>query len=138
MKHVEGMEKMNPFDYLNAINSTKKDIMVDDIAEKDYNAFMVNRGLSYFSDTVLYANEMNRFHQLDGRLQFDFLINITRKKKRFSKWFKSTDDENLNVIKEYYGYSNEKAKTVLSLLSINQIEDLKQRIYKGGRTKANK
>ena len=138
MKHVEGMEKMNPFDYLNAINSTKKDIMVDDISEKDYNAFMVNRGLSYFADTVLYANEMNRAHHLDGRLQFDFLINITRKKKRFSKWFKSTDDENLNVIKEYYGYSNEKAKSVLSLLSINQIEDLKQRIYKGGRTKANK
>ena len=126
---------MNPFDYLNAINSTKKDIMVDDISEKDYNAFMVNRGLSYFADTVLYANEMNRAHHLDGRLQFDFLINITRKKKRFSKWFKATDDENLNVIKEYYGYSNEKAKSVLSLLNNKQIENLKHRIYKGGRTK---
>ena len=138
MKLVEGMGKMNPFEYLNAINMTKKDIMVDDISEKDYNAFMVNRGLSYFADTVLYANEMNRAHHLDGRLQFDFLINITRKKKRFSKWFKAADDENLNVIKEYYGYSNEKAKSVLSLLNINQIEDLKQRIYKGGRTKTNK
>ena len=138
MKHVEGTEKMNPFDYLNAINMTKKDIMVDDIAEKDYNSFMVNRGLSYFADTVLYANEMNRHHQIDGRLQFDFFINIIRKKKRFSKWFKSTEDENISILKEYYGYSNEKAKSVLSLLSINQIEDLKQRIYKGGRTKANK
>ncbi len=138
MKHVAGTEKMNPFDYLNAINMTKKDIMVDDIAEKDYNSFMVNRGLSYFADTVLYANEMNRHHQIDGRLQFDFFINIIRKKKRFSKWFKSTEDENISILKEYYGYSNEKAKSVLSLLSINQIEDLKQRIYKGGRTKANK
>jgi len=129
---------MNPFDYLNAINSTKKDIMIDDISEKDYNAFMVNRGLSYFPDTVLYANEMNKQHHIDRRLQFDFLINIIRKKRRFSKWFKATDDENLNVIKEYYGYSNEKAKSVLSLLNINQIEDLKTRIYKGGRTKTNK
>ena len=138
MKHVAGTEKMNPFDYLNAINMTKKDIMVDDIAEKDYNSFMVNRGLSYFADTVLYANEMNRHHQIDGRLQFDFFINIIRKKKRFSKWFKSTEDENISILKEYYGYSNEKAKSVLSLLSINQIEDLKKRIYKGGRTKANR
>ena len=129
---------MNPFDYLNAINMTKKDIMVDDIAEKDYNSFMVNRGLSYFADTVLYANEMNRNHQIDGRLQFDFFINIIRKKKRFSKWFKSTEDENISILKEYYGYSNEKAKSVLSLLNINQIEDLKKRIYKGGRTKANR
>lgn len=129
---------MNPFEYLNAINMTKKDIMTDDIAERGYNSFMVNRGLSYFSDTVLYANEINRVHHIDARLQFDFLINITRKRKRFSKWFKATDDENLNVIKEYYGYSNEKAKAVLSLLNNNQIDDLKQRIYKGGRTKTNK
>tara|TARA_B100001093_G_scaffold474579_1_gene499373 strand:- start:610 stop:999 length:390 start_codon:yes stop_codon:yes gene_type:complete len=129
---------MNPFEYLNAINMTKKDIMVDDIAEKEYNSFMVNRGLSYFSDTVLYANEMNKNHQVDGRLQFDFLINIIRKKKRFSKWFKHTDDESIRVIKEYYGYSNEKAKSVMSLLNKNQIEDLKNRIYKGGRTKSNK
>ena len=81
---------------------------------------------------------MNSRPHLDKILQFDFLINIIRKKRRFSKWFKATDDENLNVIKEYYGYSNEKAKSVLSLLNINQIEDLKTRIYKGGRTKTNK
>ena len=138
MKLVEGMGKMNPFEYLNAINMTKKDIMVDDIAEKEYNSFMVNRGLSYFSDTVLYANEMNKNHHVDSRLQFDFFINIIRKKKRFSKWFKHTDDESIRAIKEYYGYSNEKAKSVLSLLNKNQIEDLKNRIYKGGRTKSNK
>ena len=72
---------------------------------------------------------------VDGRLQFDFLINIIRKKRRFSKWFKATDDENLNVIKEYYGYSNEKAKSVLSLLNDEQLQELKNRIYKGGKRK---
>ncbi len=126
---------MNPFDYLNSINNTKKDIMVDDIAEKDYNAFMVNRGLSYFSDTILMANEMNINHHLESRLQFDFLINIIKKKRRFSKWLKATEVENLSIIKEYYGYSDEKAKSVLSLFGNDQINELKQRIYKGGKRK---
>ena len=126
---------MNPFDYLNAINTSKKDIMVDDIAEKDYNAFMVNRGLSYFADTVLMANEMNINHHLDSRLQFDFLINIVKKKKRFSKWLKANEIENLRVIKEYYGYSDEKAKSVLSLFNDEDINELKNRIYKGGKRK---
>ena len=80
---------MNPFQYLSAINDTKQDIMVDDISEKQYNAFMVNRGLSYFYDTVLLANEMNQRAHLDNRLQFDFFINTIRKKKRFSKRKKS-------------------------------------------------
>ena len=126
---------MSPFDFLNAINYSKKDVMVDDIAEKEYNAFIINKGLSWFADTVIYANEMNRNHHLDGRLQFDFLINIIRKKNRFSKWMKPQEIENLELIKEYYGYSNEKAKSVLTLLSNADIEELKHRIYKGGRTK---
>lgn len=125
----------NPFEYLNSINTTKKDIMVDDIAEKSYVPFMVNRGLSYFPDTILYANEMNLNHHIDHRLQFDFLINIIKKKKRFSKWAKAIDIENLQLIKEYYGYSNEKAKSVLSLLNNEQIEELKIRICKGGKYK---
>lgn len=124
---------MNHFDYLNSINQNKKDIMVDDIAEKQYNAFMVNRGLSYFQDTVIYANEMNRFHHLDNKLQFHFLINIVRKRNRFSKWLKNTDPDSLNVVKEYYGYSNEKARQVLSLFSDGQIEELKKRMNKGGK-----
>ena len=123
---------MNPFEYLNAINTTKKDIMVDDVAEKAYTPFMVNRGLSYFPDTVLFANEMNLNHHLDNRLQFDFFINIIRKKKRFSKWAKASELENIDVIKEYYGYSNEKAKSVLPLFNDEQIEIIKTRIYKGG------
>jgi len=126
---------MNPFEYVKAINNTKKDIMVDDIAEKEYNAFMVNRSLSNFQDTVLYANLMNVNHHIDARLQFDFFINTIRKKNRFSKWLKPLDYKDLDVIKEYYGYSDEKAKSVLSLLNNTQIEELKKRIYKGGRTK---
>jgi hypothetical protein len=124
---------MNPFDYLNAINDTKKDIMVDDIAEKGYAPFMVNRGLSYFNDTVLFANEMNRYHHLNHRLQFDFLINIIRKRKRFSKWMKPDTASDVEVVKEYYGYSNEKARQALTLLTSDQINELKKKVYKGGR-----
>jgi hypothetical protein len=124
---------MNPFEYVNAINMTKKDIMVDDVAEKEYTPFLINRSLSYFADTVLFANEMNRYHHIDHRLQFDFFINIIKKKKRFSKWIKPQEIENLELIKEYYGYSDEKAKSTLSLLNNEQIEELKQRIYKGGK-----
>ena len=123
----------NPFQYLNAINDTKQDLMVDDLAEKSYNSFMVNRGLSYFKDTVLFANEMNRHHHLDSRLQFDFLINIIRKRKRFSKWIKPDTASDVEVVKEYYGYSNEKARQVLTLLTSEQINDLKKKVYKGGR-----
>ena len=124
---------MNPFEYVNAINMTKKDIMVDDLAEKAYNPFMVNRSLSYFQDTVLFANEMNINHSVDKRLQFDFLINMVRKRKRFSKWQKAVSDSDVEVVKEYYGYSNEKARQALTLLTSEQINVLKQKVYKGGR-----
>jgi hypothetical protein len=124
---------MNPFEYLNAINDTKKDIMIDDVAEKGYNAFMVNRGLSYFHDTILIANEMNQKAYLDNRLQFDFLINIVRKKKRFSKWMKQSSVSDVEVVKEYYGYSNEKARQALSLLTPEQLKALEKKVTKGGR-----
>jgi hypothetical protein len=124
---------MNPFEYLKAINDTKKDIMVDDIAEKGYNAYMVNRGLSYFNDTVVIANEMNRYHHIDNRLQFDFYINIVRKRKRFSKWLKPETVSDVEVVKEYYGYSNDKSRQALSLLTSDQINELRKKVYKGGR-----
>ena len=124
---------MNPFEYTNAINYSKKNIMVDDIAEKQYNPFLVNRTLSYFNDTVLMANEMNLNHHLDNRLQFDFFINIIRKKKRFSKWNKPETVSDVEVVKEYYGYSNEKARQVLTLLTSKQIDELKKKVFKGGR-----
>lgn len=126
---------MNPFDFLNAINQTKQNIMVDDLTEKAYSGFMVNRGLSYFPDTVLLANEMNTRHHVDSRLQFDFLINTIRTKKRFSKWVKPDTIEAIDAIKEYYGYSNEKARQVLKVLTKNQIDELKLKVYKGGKTK---
>ena len=124
---------MNPFEYLNAINTTKKDVMVDDLSEKSYNAFMVNRSLSYFHDTILLANEMNMYHHLDNKLQFSFLINTVRKRKRFSKWAKPSNPNDIEVVKEYYGYSNEKARQVLTILSKEQIEELRMKVYKGGR-----
>ena len=124
---------MNPFEYVNAINMTKQDIMVDDLAEKSYNSYMVNRSLSYFNDTVLMANEMNINHHLDNRMKFDFLINMVRKKKRFSKWIKPETVSDVEVVKEYYGYSNEKAKHALSLLTSDQINELKKKVFKGGR-----
>jgi hypothetical protein len=125
-----GMEKtMNPFALISSISNTKIDILEN---EKDYNAFMVNRGLSYFPDTVIYANEMNKFHHLDSRLQYTFLINIIRKRNRFSKWNKSDESEDINAIKEYYGYSNEKARDVLPLLSNKNLNTIKRKINHGG------
>jgi len=124
---------MSPFEFQNEITHGKNDIMIDDLAEKSYNSFMVNRGLSYFPDTVLASNEMNRWHQIDNRLQFDFLINIIRKRKRFSKWDKKQIDGDIEVIKEYYGYSNQKAHQVLSLLTPDQLISLRKKVNKGGR-----
>jgi hypothetical protein len=120
---------VNPFELIKSISNTKKDILEN---EKDYNAFMVNRGLSYFPDTVIYANEMNRFHHLDQRLQYHFLINTIRKRNRFSKWNKSIESDNISAIKQYYGYSNEKARDVLPLLSNENLKYIRGRIQHGG------
>ena len=124
---------MSPFDFLNEINYGKKNIIIDDITEKQYNSFMVNRGLSYFKDTVVIANEMNINNHIDNRLQYDFLINIVRRKKRFSKWNKPETVNDLDVIKEYYGYSNKQAKAVHNLLSSDKIGELRKKVYKGGK-----
>lgn len=124
---------MNPFEFVNAICDSKENLIVDDISEKSYNPFMVNRSLSYHYDTVLLASEMNQRAFLDKKLQFDFLINTVRKKKRFAKWSKPESSDDLEVVKEYYGYSNEKARQVLPLLNDDQMGQLKQRIFKGGK-----
>ena len=126
---------MNPFEYVNSINMTKKDIMIDDLSEKAYAPFMVNRSLSYFNDTVLMANEMNIKHHLDAKLQYQFLINIVRKRKRFSKWIEPELDNEIEVVKEYYGYSNAKAHQVLPLLSKSQLAIMKEKVNKGGKRK---
>ena len=124
---------MNPFDYVNAICDTKQNLITDEASEKSYNAYMVNRSLSYHYDTVLLANEMNRRHFLDNKLQNDFLINTVRKKRRFAKWMKPLSSDDLEVVKEYYGYSNEKARQILPLLNDAQMGQLRQRIFKGGK-----
>ena len=120
-------------DWLNSINYTKKDVMVDEYEEKKYPAFIVNKCLAPFPDTLLYVNEMNRLHGLDNRLQYDFLLNSLRKRKRFAKWLKVSKIKDLDVVKEYYGYSNEKAKQALDVLTEEQIKIIKIKLTKGGK-----
>lgn len=124
---------ISPFDFINAIHQTKDKLIVDDWSEKQYNPYIVNKGLSYGQDTIIPANEMNSRPHLEKALQFSFLINIIRPKKRFNKWLKAEKIEALEVIREYYGYSKEKARQILPLLSDEQIETIRTRLYKGGR-----
>ena len=102
----------------------------DELAEKDYSAYIVNKGLSYFSDTVLYANEMNGRHFLDNKPQFLYLLNTIRPRKRFSKWFKNEIVEDINVISEYFGYSYAKAKQVQNLITSDQLKNHATKIRK--------
>lgn len=126
----------NPFDYVNAILQNKKQLIVDDATEKDYNPFIVNRSLSYHKDCILYANEMNRRHFLDKKLQFDFLLNTVRSQKRpFAKWVKSETSDDLECIKQIYGFSEIKAREALRLLSNEEIQKLKEQTQTGGLTK---
>ena len=125
---------MNPFEFLNSINPTKQNLIdKDSDAESSYNPFLVNRSLSYFPDTVFMSNEMNRLHHLDAKLQYDFLINIIRKKKRFSKWDKPEERDDIECVKRYFGYSENKAKQVVGLLSESQITTIKTKVSVGGR-----
>ena len=123
---------ISPFDFINAINHTKEDLMVDEWSEKQYVPYIVNRGLSFGADTVIQANEMNSRPHLDKRLQFHFLINNIRPRKRYNKWIKAEKIESIEVIKTYYGYSIEKARQVLPLLDQSKIDLLKQKLEKGG------
>ena len=124
-----------PFDFINAINQTKKDILAEDsLAVKDYSAFLVNKGLSYFPDTVLYANEMNKHSGIPNDWQFYFFLNSIPKKKRFSKWFKKdAETESFRLVKEYFGYSDEKVKEALTILTESQLAMIKEKLYKGGK-----
>lgn len=138
------MSKLSPFDFLNSINGGSKspdlfsgsrkatDGAQLDTVEKQYVPFMVNRGLSYFRDTVIYANEMNRLYRLPLVMQYDFLKNVIRPSKRFSKWFKMEEDDDVKVIMAAYGYSYIQARKVLGNLSADQIDQLRSYIDKGG------
>ena len=123
---------MSPFDYLNSINLTKKNLIVDEQSEKDYVPFIVNRGLGYFADTVLLANEMNVNCNLDNKMQYDFLRSTVKKRKRFSKWLKADEDKKIKIICEYFGYSRTVAKSVANLFDDISIKDLEKRLNKGG------
>jgi len=125
-------------EYLNAINFSKKKLMdsEDLLWEKKYPAYIVNRCMSMFWDTLPAANEMNGYHFLDKKVQFDFFINSIRKQKRFGgKWLSQAKLKDMEYVKEYYGYSNEKAKDALNILTKEQIEHIKNALNKGGRTK---
>ena len=123
----------NPFDYVNSILQNKKNLIVDELTEKDYSPFLVNRTLSYHKDCILYANEMNRRHLADKKLQYDFLLNTVRSQKRpFAKWVKAEKSEDLECIKQVFGLSDQKAREAMRLLSNEQIQQLKEQTDTGG------
>lgn len=134
VEEVYKKPQISPFDFANAINHSKESLIVDDWSEKQYNAWIVNKSLSYGADTVIYANEMNARPHLDRRLQFDFLINTVRPRKRYNKWLKAETVDVLATVQEYYGYSIDKARQVLPLLSDAQLEHMKNKLNRGGKS----
>ena len=123
-------------DYLNAINWSKENLLdSDDLTwYKKYPPYIINRCLSQHIDTIIMANEMNQRHGLDKKLQFHFLINSIRKRKRFGgKWTSTNRSKNLDLIKEYYGYSNAKARVALDILTKQHINVIKKKLNKGGK-----
>tara|TARA_B100001250_G_scaffold139434_1_gene119420 strand:- start:634 stop:1008 length:375 start_codon:yes stop_codon:yes gene_type:complete len=117
--------------WLNSINQTKENLFEEDPTLK-YPAFVVNKCLSGSLDAVLFANEMNKSHYLDPKLQYDFLLNSLRKKRRFAPWLKKGKTEDLDAVKKYYGYSNEKAQQAMRILTQEQIKYIKQKLDTGG------
>ncbi len=124
---------MTPFDFVNQIMQGKKQLIVDELTEKEYVPFIVNKTLSYHKDCLMYVNEMNKRHFIDKKLQYDFLINTIRSRKRpFIKWAKSEKSEDLECIKQIYGFSDKKAYDALRLLNDEQIQELKEKTDIGG------
>ena len=120
-------------DYLYSINQSKKNILDEDPnAVKKYPSYIINRCLSSFTDTVLYANEMNKNSHLPNKMQYDFFLNSVKPRKRFSPWAKKEINSDIDLIKEYYGYSNRKAEEAMSILSSSQLEYIRSKLYKGG------
>ena len=122
-------------DYTNAINYTKEPLLDSEDEEwtKKYSPFIVNKCLAPFPDTILLVNEINQLHHLEKKLQFDFLLNSLRTRKRYAPWLKAKKLKNLEYVKEYYGYNNEKAKLALDLLNDKQISAIKRKLNKGGK-----
>ena len=122
-------------EYLKTINKTKENLMEgeDEMWEKKYPAYIVNKCLAPFQDTVFLVNEMNMNHQIDKKLQFDFLLNTLRTRQRYTPWLKAKKEKHLECVKEYYGYSNEKAKSALNILNDEQIKTIIDSLDKGGK-----
>ena len=122
-------------EYLNAINFTKKNLMdsEDKLWQKKYPAFIVNKILSGFSDTIMLVNEMNRNHFVDKDMQFQFLLNSIRSKKRYSPFLRASKLKDIEIVKEYYGYNNEKAKVALDILTKDEVKLIKEKLFKGGK-----
>jgi hypothetical protein len=119
-------------DYLYSINQSKKNIMDDPDAVKGYPPYIINKCLSFHTDTILYANEMNKYHHLDKKMQYDFYINSLKPRKRFSPWIKKQTLEHLELVKEYYGYNHAKSLEALRILTTEQLDQIKQALNKGG------
>ena len=120
-------------DWLNSINQTKKNLLEEEPnLSKEYPPFIINKCLSGFVDTILFSNEMNMNHHLDNDMQYSFYLNSLRKKKRFSPWLRKDKVTDLECIKSYYGYSNEKASQALKILTKEQINFIKKRLDTGG------
>ena len=119
-------------DWLNSINFTKENLMEDPNVKKDYPPYIINRCLSGHLDCVMFVNEMNKYSFLDKDMQYSFYLNTLRKKKRFSPWLRKDKVTDLEIIKQYYGYSNEKASQALKILTPEQISYIKQRLDTGG------
>ena len=122
-------------EYLNSINLSKENLMDGDDPEweKKYSPYIINKCLAPFNDTIMLVNEMNMRHHLDKKLQYDFLLNSIRSKKRYAPWVKANKLKDLEYVKEYYGYTDEKAKTALSILNDSQIKAIKDSLNKGGK-----
>ena len=119
-------------DWLNSINFTKENLLEDSSTVSEYPPYIINRCLSGHLDCVLFANEMNRYSFLDKYMQYNFYLNTLRKKKRFSPWLRKEQVTDLQCVKQYYGYSNEKASQALKILSQQQLDYIKQRLETGG------
>ena len=126
---------MKPFDYVNSINFTKKNLMRnsdnDELAESGYVPYITNKSLSYFTDTIFYSNEINQLHHADNKLQYEYLLNSIRPKKRFAKWVKTMDSDDLEIVKLYFNYSTQKAIQALNILSPRQLKEITNKVTRG-------
>ena len=122
-------------DYLKSINETKQNLLdsEDSSWEKEYPAWVITKCMASHYDTVLLANEMNIYYDLENKLQYDFYINTVRKRKRFSPWEKKVKLEDLETVKTYYNYSTQKAQAILKILNKDQLDHLKSKLNRGGK-----